>query len=154
MNTLAILNTLEQTNEYFEHLFSQLIHHKIKKETVTKSLKLPVINELHDLSEEEIEEKNHFLDENKQNFINYNNYLLLKAVISYVQNSRDNALKYIRQAKQLETENPFWDFIDIILRSDFEVDSFNLSVIEDIPLIRQNSYANKIKSFIRKSQQL
>ncbi|MFW5944953.1 MAG: tetratricopeptide repeat protein [Bacteroidota bacterium] len=154
MNTLAILNTLEQTNEYFEHLFFQLVHHKIKEEKVTESLKLPAIDEFLDSRKEELRVKNHFLDENRQNFINYTNYLLLKAIVSYVQNSRDDALKYIRQARQLEAENPFWVFMDAILRSDFEVDSFNLSTIEDIQLIRQNPYADKIISFIGKCQQL
>ncbi|MFP4622516.1 MAG: hypothetical protein ACLFM7_14495, partial [Bacteroidales bacterium] len=127
MNTLAILNTLEQTNEYFEHLFFQLVHHKIKEEKVTGSLKLPAIDEFLDSRKEELRVKNHFLDENRQNFINYTNYLLLKAIISHVQNSRNEALKYIKKARLLEAENPFWVFMDAILRSDFEVDSFNLS---------------------------
>ncbi|MFW6046839.1 MAG: hypothetical protein ACOCP4_03505 [Candidatus Woesearchaeota archaeon] len=154
MNPFRILNINDQADEYFSHLFNALITNKIKEEKIGDQIKLPLIDELLNLSEEEIEGKIHFLDNNKENFINHNNYLLLRAIFLYFKIKRDDAINYIKKAKLLEAENPLWDFIDVILRSDFEVGSFNLSIIENIPFIRQNPYAENIISFIKKCQQL
>ncbi|GEM_PF-3267480 len=153
MNPLNILNQVEQANDYFERLFNKLVDSKLEEESGEGGLNLTPIEHFLEGSRKEADQKLRFIDNNKKRFRNLNNYILVKALL-YEQKSRDEAIRYIRKAKQLESEDPFWDFLDIVIRSDFEVEGFNLKVVGNIPIIKQNDYAWAIISFIQNCQQL